>query len=64
MSSPRRALAVAALLLAVPLVHPERAFARRRPMTVHVPVFDVLPLHNREICTFVPLHVHKAMDIG
>ena len=64
MFSPRRALALAALWLAVPLAHPELALARRGAMTVHVPPFDVPALHNREICTFVPLRVHKPMDIS
>src|SRR5262249_8962723 len=64
MSSSRPAAALAALLLAVPLAHPDRALARRRAMTVHVPSFDVPAFHNREICTSVPLRVHKPMDLS
>ena len=49
MFSPRRALALAALWLAVPLAHPELALARRGAMTVHVPPFDVPALHNHKV---------------
>ena len=64
MFSSRRAAALAAILLVVSLAHPEGALARRGAMTVHVPSFDVPAFHNREICTFVPLRVHKPMDLS
>jgi hypothetical protein len=62
MSPARSAVTVLVLLVAGALAHPWPAVAR--PVTVHVPAFDVPPFHNREICTFVPLRVQKAMDIG
>ena len=56
----RRCLVLAAALA---VLLPAPSFARRS-VTVQIPEFDVPPLSNREICTFVPIKTKKPMDVG
>jgi hypothetical protein len=51
------------LLLAVAVSLPGLAHARR-PLTLKVPAYDVEPLSDREVCTFVPVPAGVPFDIG
>ena len=50
-------------LLALTVIAPEPSLARRS-ITVRMPVFDVPPRSDREICAFVPLPMRRPVNVS